>query len=277
MTTDILWFSELGLKDLDRVGGKNASLGEMVQNLTSAGVQVPDGFATTADAYRSFLADSGLDQKIADRLVGLDTDDVTALAAAGQEIRALMRETPFLPDFEAQIRASYQTAGGQARRLRGPLLGRPLQRDGGRPSRRLLRRPAGNLPERPRHREHPARHQGCLRVPLQRPGHRLPRAPQVRARRSGPLGGRPAHGAFRRRRLRRHVHHGHRIRVPGRRLRHLLLRPRRGRRPGRRQPGRVLRLQAGPGGRPPGHPQARTGREGPPDDLHEQPRSGPHH
>ena len=87
MTTDILWFSELGLKDLDRVGGKNASLGEMVQNLTSAGVQVPDGFATTADAYRNFLADSGLDQKIADRLVGLDTDDVTALAAAGQEIR----------------------------------------------------------------------------------------------------------------------------------------------------------------------------------------------
>jgi pyruvate,water dikinase len=108
MTTDILWFSELGLKDLDRVGGKNASLGEMVRNLTSAGVQVPDGFATTADAYRTFLADSGLDQKIADRLVGLDTDDVTALASAGQEIRALMRETPFLPDFETQIRNSYQ-------------------------------------------------------------------------------------------------------------------------------------------------------------------------
>ncbi len=108
MTTDILWFSELGLKDLDRVGGKNASLGEMVQNLTSAGVQVPDGFATTADAYRTFLSDSGLDQKIADRLLGLDTDDVTALAAAGQEIRTLMRETPFLPDFEAQIRNSYQ-------------------------------------------------------------------------------------------------------------------------------------------------------------------------
>lgn len=108
MTTDILWFSELGLKDLDRVGGKNASLGEMVQNLTSAGVRVPDGFATTADAYRTFLADSGLDQKIADRLAGLDTDDVTALASAGQEIRSLMRGTPFLPDFEAQIRDSYR-------------------------------------------------------------------------------------------------------------------------------------------------------------------------
>ena len=168
-------------------------------------------------------------------------------------------------------------AGGQARRLRGPLLGRPLQRDGGRPARRLLRRPAGNLPERPRHREHPAGHQGCLRVALQRPGHRLPRAPQVRARRGGPVRGRPAHGAFRRRGFRRDVHDGHRIRVPGRRLRHLLLRPRRGRGPGRRQPGRVLRLQAGPGGRPPGDPQARAGRKGAPDDLHQQPRSGPHH
>jgi pyruvate, water dikinase len=108
MATDILWFSELGLNDLDRVGGKNASLGEMVQNLTSAGVQVPDGFATTADAYRRFLADSGLDQRIVDRLVGLDTDDVTALAAAGQEIRTLIRQTPFLPDFEEQLRDAYR-------------------------------------------------------------------------------------------------------------------------------------------------------------------------
>lgn len=104
MTTDILWFAEIELKDLDQVGGKNASLGEMVQKLTSAGVQVPDGFATTADAYRRFLADSGLDQRIVDRLTGLDTDDVTALAAAGQEVRRLIRETPFLPDFEDQVR-----------------------------------------------------------------------------------------------------------------------------------------------------------------------------
>jgi pyruvate,water dikinase len=107
MTTDILWFSEIGLTDLDRVGGKNASLGEMVQNLTSAGVKVPDGFATTADSYRRFLSDSGLDQRIIERLQGLDIDDVTALAAAGKEIRGLMRDTPFLPEFEAQIRAAY--------------------------------------------------------------------------------------------------------------------------------------------------------------------------
>ena len=107
MTTDILWFSEIGLTDLDRVGGKNASLGEMVQNLTSAGVKVPDGFATTADSYRRFLSDSGLDQRIIERLRGLDIDDVTELAAAGKEIRGLMRGTPFLPEFESQIRAAY--------------------------------------------------------------------------------------------------------------------------------------------------------------------------
>ena len=107
MTTDILWFAELGLKDLDRVGGKNASLGEMVQNLTSAGVRVPDGFATTADAYRRFLSASGLDQQIVATLASLDIEDVTALAAAGQEIRRLIRETPFQPDFEEQIRDSY--------------------------------------------------------------------------------------------------------------------------------------------------------------------------
>ena len=90
MTTDVLWFSELGLKDLDKVGGKNASLGEMVQNLTSAGVQVPDGFATTADAYRRFLSDSGLDQKIADRLVGLDTEALARIGSIGHERADLM-------------------------------------------------------------------------------------------------------------------------------------------------------------------------------------------
>lgn len=108
MTTDILWFSELGLNDLDRVGGKNASLGEMVQNLKTAGVQVPDGFATTADAYRVFLAESGLDRRIVERMEGLDIEDVTALAAAGHEIRDMMRQTPFLPEFEAQVRDAYR-------------------------------------------------------------------------------------------------------------------------------------------------------------------------
>ncbi len=107
MTTDILWFSELGLKDLDRVGGKNASLGEMVANLTSAGVKVPDGFATTADAYRRFLRESGVETKMAALLDGLDTDDVTALAAAGSAIRRAIQNTPFPVELEAGLREAY--------------------------------------------------------------------------------------------------------------------------------------------------------------------------
>lgn len=106
--TNVLWFSELGLSDLDQVGGKNASLGEMVRNLASAGVKVPGGFATTADAYRRFLADSGLDARIESILEGLDSGDVAALAKAGQEIRTLIRETPFPAGFEEDIRTAYE-------------------------------------------------------------------------------------------------------------------------------------------------------------------------
>jgi pyruvate,water dikinase len=105
--TNVLWFSELGLSDLDQVGGKNASLGEMVRNLASAGVKVPDGFATTADAYRRFLSESGLDTRIETILEGLDSGDVTALATVGQEIRNLIRATTFPAGFEEEIRTAY--------------------------------------------------------------------------------------------------------------------------------------------------------------------------
>lgn len=105
--TDVLWFSDLGLTDLDQVGGKNASLGEMVRSLASAGVKVPDGFATTADAYRRFLSESGLDARIENILDGLDSGDVAALARVGQEIRTLIRDTAFPAGFEAEIRAAY--------------------------------------------------------------------------------------------------------------------------------------------------------------------------
>ncbi|KSU76122.1 phosphoenolpyruvate synthase [Pseudarthrobacter enclensis] len=110
--TDVLWFSDLGLSDLDQVGGKNASLGEMVRNLASAGVKVPDGFATTADAYRTFLAESGLDSRIESILKDLDSGDVTALTVAGKQIRDLIRETPFQPGFEEQIRSAYERLTG---------------------------------------------------------------------------------------------------------------------------------------------------------------------
>ena len=80
-------FSQLRMTDVDRVGGKNASLGELLSQLTSAGIRVPDGFATTAEAFRLFLKEGGLEDRIHARLAKLDVDDVKALAAAGAEIR----------------------------------------------------------------------------------------------------------------------------------------------------------------------------------------------
>ena len=106
-TSTIAWFADLGLADIDQVGGKNASLGEMVRNLTSAGVRVPDGFATTADAYRHFISDSGLAEMINAELAALDTDDVQQLAAVGRKIREAVTRQPFPANLEADIRAAY--------------------------------------------------------------------------------------------------------------------------------------------------------------------------
>lgn len=109
---NVRWFADLGLADLEVVGGKNASLGEMISNLADAGVSVPDGFATTAAAYQRFLGETGLARSIADRLRDLDTDDVRALAAAGKEIRRQVVEQEFPPALEADIRAAYEKLAG---------------------------------------------------------------------------------------------------------------------------------------------------------------------
>ena len=105
-------FENLRMTDVESVGGKNASLGEMISQLASAGVRVPGGFATTADAFRDFLehSDGGpsLAQRIATRLEGLDIDDVRALASAGAEIRQWIVDTPFQPRLEQEIRAFYE-------------------------------------------------------------------------------------------------------------------------------------------------------------------------
>ena len=97
VTEYIRWLDQLGMDDLEQVGGKNASLGEMIANLASMGVNVPGGFATTADAFRDFLAETGLDEKIRARLETLEVEDVRELAAAGKEIRGWIVETP-LPE-----------------------------------------------------------------------------------------------------------------------------------------------------------------------------------
>ncbi|MGO3503563.1 MAG: phosphoenolpyruvate synthase [Brachybacterium tyrofermentans] len=108
MTQSIQWFSELGMADLDQVGGKNASLGEMVSNLRALGVQVPDGFATSADAYREFLGATGLAERIDAQLQRLDTEDTRALAEAGRTIRQMVIEQPFPAQLEADIRSAYE-------------------------------------------------------------------------------------------------------------------------------------------------------------------------
>ncbi|MGB5337760.1 MAG: phosphoenolpyruvate synthase, partial [Gammaproteobacteria bacterium] len=97
----------LSMKDVARVGGKNASLGEMLQNLTRLGVRVPGGFATTAHAYRQFVAHEGLAQRIAMRLQGLDVSDVPSLQAAGADIRGWILEVPFPASLDAAIDTAY--------------------------------------------------------------------------------------------------------------------------------------------------------------------------
>ncbi|SDS81079.1 phosphoenolpyruvate synthase [Nocardioides scoriae] len=111
---DVRWFSELGMDDLDQVGGKNASLGEMVSHLSDLGVSVPDGFATTSDAFVRFLEHDDLAGRIDRRMEGLDTDDTRALAEAGREIRGWINEQDFPEQLEAQVREAYETLAGQA-------------------------------------------------------------------------------------------------------------------------------------------------------------------
>ncbi|MHA3902545.1 phosphoenolpyruvate synthase [Castellaniella sp. WN] len=103
----VVSFEQLRMTDVDSVGGKNASLGEMISQLAGAGVRVPGGFATTAEAFRDFLKSTGLDARINARLDTLNADDVRELAAAGAEIRQWVIDTPFPADFEQAIRAAF--------------------------------------------------------------------------------------------------------------------------------------------------------------------------
>jgi pyruvate, water dikinase len=105
---NVAWLQDLRMTDLPQVGGKNASLGEMIGGLTQAGIRVPGGFATTADAYREFLRADGLADRIARRLARLPQGDVEALAKCGAEIRGWMLAAPFPTKLEQDIRSHYQ-------------------------------------------------------------------------------------------------------------------------------------------------------------------------
>jgi len=114
-TALVVPFEKLRMTDVEAVGGKNASLGEMISQLPTQGpdgVRVPTGFATTAHAFRQFLAHDGLDDRIQKRLDTLDTEDVRALAAAGAEIRAWVEAQPFPADLEQAIRDAFVTLSG---------------------------------------------------------------------------------------------------------------------------------------------------------------------
>ncbi|MDO5506301.1 MAG: phosphoenolpyruvate synthase [Pseudoxanthomonas suwonensis] len=114
MTTNILWLQDLRLTDLAQVGGKNSSLGEMIGQLADLGVSVPGGFATTADAFKDFIAHNNLHQRIYDRLATLDVEDVPALTAAGGEIRGWVIDAPLQPQLEADIRDAYAKMNADA-------------------------------------------------------------------------------------------------------------------------------------------------------------------
>src|SRR3979409_1189802 len=103
MAMRLAWLKDLRLKDLEQVGGKNASLGEMIGALAGAGIRVPGGFATSADAYREFLAGGQLDQRIAERIRTLNPRDVQALAACGKEVRGWILAQPFPAGLEHDI------------------------------------------------------------------------------------------------------------------------------------------------------------------------------
>ncbi len=103
MNTYVIPFERLGMHDVETVGGKNASLGEMIGSLANLGVRVPGGFATTAQAYRDFLQQGGLNERIRTELASLNVDDVSALAATGARIRGWIMSTPFPPDLQKAV------------------------------------------------------------------------------------------------------------------------------------------------------------------------------
>ncbi|MGB6603437.1 MAG: PEP/pyruvate-binding domain-containing protein, partial [Steroidobacteraceae bacterium] len=110
----VIPFEQLGMHDVATVGGKNASLGEMIGALTRLGVKVPGGFATTADAYREFLRQDGLDARISTELATLDVDDVAKLAATGARIRQWILATPLRAEFAQAVRAALARLGAGA-------------------------------------------------------------------------------------------------------------------------------------------------------------------
>src|SRR5688572_25433804 len=104
----VAWLKDLRMANLDQVGGKNASLGEMIGGLAAAGIRVPGGFATTADAFREFLSAGALDRKTVTRLAALELSDVRPLTGCATEVSSWIETHPFPADSEREIRLHFQ-------------------------------------------------------------------------------------------------------------------------------------------------------------------------
>ncbi len=191
----VIWFEDLRRADVATVGGKNSSLGEMVKTLATEGVMVPNGFATTSDAFWRYVDENQLRARATAFL-----DDYAAgrmsLAETGHAIRTAFLRGEFPEDIANDIRGAYRklsAAVGQERTGRR----RALQRHRRGSARRELRRPAGNLPQHPR-REGPARRlPPLLRLAVHRPRHRLSPGQGLRSHEGRALRRRAAHGALR--------------------------------------------------------------------------------
>jgi pyruvate,water dikinase len=141
-TALVVPFEQLRMTDVETVGGKNASLGEMISQLAASGVRVPGGFATTAHAFRQFLRTAGWTERIAPALATLNTDDVRALAEAGAQIRGWVVDTPFPADLEAAIRAEFARLAATTRAPASPCAPRPPPRTCPTPRSPASRRPS---------------------------------------------------------------------------------------------------------------------------------------
>jgi pyruvate,water dikinase len=240
-TALVVPLDQLRMTDVEVVGGKNASLGEMISQLAATGVRVPGGFATTAHAFREFLKHGGLTERINNRLAKLNVDDVKALAEAGAEIRAWISDAALPPMLEAAIRSAFATLSSDDKEasyaVRSSATAEDLPDASFAGQQETFLNVSGI--EDVLHRI-----KAVFASSVQRSCHQLPRAQGLRAQRRGALGGRAAHGALRPRQRRRAVHHRHRVGLRRGGVHHLGLRPRRDGGAGKRQPRRVLRAQA---------------------------------
>ena len=238
----IRFFEEVGIADVELVGGKNASLGEMYRELSDQGVLVPHGFAITADAYRYMLDAAGAIERLKTTLEGMDETDVADLARRGKRAREIVYGAGLPADLAAEISRVLPAPAGRVRRGRQP--GRPQLGDRRGSAHGELRRSARDLPEHQGRGEPAGRLPPVLRQPVHGPRDPLPGRPGVRPLRGGPVDRRDEDGAFRSRRVRGVLLARHRVGVPRRRLHHGRLRARGERRAGRGRSGRVLRPQA---------------------------------